>query len=93
MKRYNLSMPDSEAAIFENLALENSMSKSAFLRILLANYQNNIPDFIENKEAIKLESDIITLLKSFLLQNKVSDSDKMYLYEKLNTLENLFKKA
>ena len=93
MKRYNLSMPDSEAAIFENLASENSMSKSAFLRILLANYQNNIPDFIENKKAIKLESDIITLLKSFLLQDKVSDSDKIYLYEKLNTLENLFKKA
>lgn len=91
MKRYNLSMPDSEAEIFEQLALDNSMSKSSFLRILIASYLNNTPDFIANKEIIKLESDIITLLKSFLLQNKISDSDKLYLYEKLNSLENLFK--
>jgi len=91
MKRYNLSMPDSEAEIFEQLALDNGMSKSSFLRILIASYQNNTPDFIANKEIIKLESDIITLLKSFLLQNKISDSDKLYLYEKLNSLENLFK--
>ena len=91
MKRYNLSMPDSEAEIFEQLAADNSMSKSSFLRILIASYQNNTPDFIANKEIIKLESDIIYLLKSFLLQNKISDSDKLYLYEKLNSLENLFK--
>lgn len=85
-------MPDSEADIFEKLAADNGMTKSAFLRILLSFYQNDAPKFFTNKESIELESDIVTLLKSFLLQDKISDSDKVYLYEKLNSLEQLFLK-
>lgn len=89
MERFTISMNDSDIDFFERKRAELGMSKSAFIRLLIANYENSIPSFIKNKEIIEALSDVNSSMKALLISDKISSTDKMILYEKINKLNEI----
>ena len=89
MERITISMNSSDIDFFERKRAELGMNKSAFVRLLIANYENNIPSFIVNKELIAAFSDVSSSIKALLISNKISSTDKMILYEKINKLNEI----
>ena len=89
MERIMISMNSSDIDFFERKRAELGMNKSAFVRLLIANYENNLPSFIENKELIAALSEVSSLIKALLISDKISSTDKMILYEKINKLNEI----
>lgn len=89
MERITISMNSSDIDFFERKRAELGMNKSAFVRLLIANYENNIPSFIKDREIIGALSDVNSLMKALLISDKISSTDKMILYEKINKLNEI----
>lgn len=89
MERFTVSMNSSDVDFFERKRGELGMSKSAFIRLLIANYENNIPSFIKNKEIIESLSDVNSSMKEILISDKMISTDKMILYEKINKINEI----
>jgi len=99
MERFKISMYEEDIDYFERersdlgYALGNSaLTKSAFIRLLLEEHKNQTPQFIKNKEIISSISELNTSLKELILKDKLSDDDKLYIFEKMNQIELLIKK-
>ncbi|MDD3416012.1 MAG: ribbon-helix-helix domain-containing protein [Lachnospiraceae bacterium] len=86
MERLTVSMNSSDIDFFERKRADLGMNKSAFIRLLIANYENKIPSFIKNKEIIEALSDVNNSMKEILISDKMNSTDKMILYEKINKL-------
>jgi len=92
MERFTISMNSSDIDLFERKRADLGMSKSAFIRLLIAEYDNKVPAFIKHKELIKALSEINTSLKELLISEKVTDVDKITIYEKIETTNKLLEK-
>ena len=92
MERFTVSMNNSDVDFFERKRAELGMTKSAFIRLLIANYENNIPSFIKDKEVIEAMSNINSSMKEILISDKMNSTDKMVLYEKINKLNEIMNK-
>lgn len=86
MERFTVSMYENDIDLFERIRGDLSLNKSAFIRFLLMEYTNKTPSEIKHKKLIKEISDLNTEIKKFLLQDKLNDSEKLYIYEKLNDI-------
>ena len=63
MERIRISLSDEDADLFEMKRNEEKMSKASFIRLLLAEHMNAVPDSIKHKDVIALLSDINTTMK------------------------------
>jgi hypothetical protein len=91
MERFTVSMNSGDIDLFERKRADLGMSKSAFIRLLIAEHENRTPYFIQYKDIIKILSNINTKLDVIILNEKISTTDKLILDEKINTLNNTIK--
>lgn len=88
MSGYYFSMSEEDYEMFETGRDAEGMSKSSFMRLLIAEHCDIVPFSIKYKGLLKEFSELNTLIKGFVISNKVPDDDfNIYLLEKLNELE------
>lgn len=89
MERFTISMNSSDIDLFERKRADVGMSKSAFIRLLIAEHENKVPTFIQHKELIKALSEINTSLKELLISDNIEDVEKIIIYEKIDNTNKL----
>ena len=82
MKYFSIVMSDEDIENFENGRLREKMSKSAYVRYLIAEHERTLPPVYKYKEIIALLSSIDNSVRQILLNEKFEISDRMALYEK-----------
>lgn len=95
MERFTVSMNSEDIDLFERRRADMGFSKSAFIRYLIAEHENNVPNFIQYKHIIEQMADLNTHMKEILVSKNVDEKFKMQLFEEINSLndsisENLF---
>lgn len=93
MERFSVTMNSEDIDLFERRRSELGLTKSAYIRYLIAENENGIPDFIAFKEIIRQMAELNTCMKEFILNNKFETNDKLLLLEKINTLTDQLKTA
>ncbi len=88
MKRIHISLPESYAELLELWCKNKRISKSSFIRLLIAEHENTVPVEIKYQELIKEINGIQVILYRLILSDKLTENDKLLLYEKLNHLKN-----
>lgn len=83
MERITVTMSESDVDNFERERAKQGMSKSAFIRFLIAEHENTVPSFLRNREIINVVSELNNSVKTLLLQNTLSDVDKLKVYEEI----------
>lgn len=91
MERYCLSMSEKDIDKFERGRADAGMSKSAYVRLLIAEHENRIPAFIKNKEIIEQMAEINTNLKGILLKEEIGEEDKLKIFERIAEIEKMIK--
>lgn len=89
MERFTISMNSSDIDLFERKRADVGMSKSAFIRLLIAEHEHKVPTFIQHKELIKALSEINTSLKELLISDNIEDVEKIIIYEKIDNTNKL----
>lgn len=92
MEQFHISLSSDDIDYFERVRSDLGMSKSAFVRLLIASYKEEIPKFFKYKEIINNQSDLNNLLKQFILDKNFSTEDKIYLKEKIDELNSTVNK-
>lgn len=92
MEQFHISLSSDDIDYFERIRSDLGMSKSAFVRLLLASYKDEVPNFLKYKEIINKQSDLNNLLKQFVLDKSFNTEDKIYLKEKIDELNNMVNK-
>ena len=92
MGRIWVTMPENEIELFERKCAESGMTKSAFIRLLLAEHDNNVPSPIKYKEVITELSDINTTMKEILISENFNTDIKILLDEKIKNLTKVVRK-
>lgn len=64
-----------------------NMSKSAYVRLLIAEHEQQVPSFIRYKEIIARISELNTLVKELILSEQVDDVYKMQLLERMSDVK------
>lgn len=93
MEKFTVSMYETDVDLFELKRAELGMSKSAFIRLLLAEHDNRVPPFMKYKELINSISELNTSVKELLLLESMTDIDKLHLIEQIKILNETFQKA
>lgn len=91
MERMTVTMAASDIDNFERGRASVGMSKSAYIRFLISEHENNVPEFIYNREIIDKISQLDADIKQLILKEMVSDADKLILYEKLKELKEILR--
>lgn len=86
MERITVTMHPSDVDLFERKRNEMGMSKSSYIRYLIAEHEKALPPFLKYKEIIKELAEINTSLKEIVINEKISITDKMQLCEKIDQL-------
>lgn len=81
-----ISMSEDDVCCFEAGREAMGMSKSAYIRLLIAEHEKRVPGFIKYKDVIKEIADTNTLLKEIILKSSIEDADKMILLERLEKI-------
>lgn len=92
MKRMCMTVSETDQEKFDRGRNEHGMTRSAYLRLLIAEHEGRVPDFIRNKELIQRMSELNNRIRELILSEKISDVDKLHLYEKLNDLQTYMRK-
>ena len=100
MERFTITMNEEDIDYFEReradlgyrLGQRQPLNKSAFIRFLLQEHKERTPNFIKHKELITQISMLNTSIKEMILSDKIGDTDKLHLYEKLNEINATMKK-
>ena len=87
MERFSITMNSTDIDLFERYRSELGLTKSAFIRYLIAEHKNGVPDFLAFKEVIKQMAELNTYMKEFII------NDKLLLFEKINALMGVLKSA
>lgn len=87
MVRMCISLSENDLANFERGRDLAGMSKSSYLRLLIAEHERRVPFFWKNKELIDAISSLNTSVKELILTDKISDTDKLLLYEQIKKLD------
>lgn len=91
MERITVSMHSKDVDLFERGRADAGMSKSAYIRLLIAEHEERVPNFWKHKPLIAAISELNTSIAKLIISDKISDQDKLYLYEKLDELKKLLK--
>lgn len=83
MERFTVTMSVSDIDNFERERAKQGMNKSAFIRFLMAEHENAVPSFLKNKEIVTVVSELNNTIKTLLLQNTLSDADKLKVFEEI----------
>lgn len=62
------------------------MSKSSYIRFLIAEHENRVPYHIRHKTLVDMFSQVNDRLKELLVSNKLSDVEKIRLFESIKEL-------
>lgn len=81
MERINICMSEDDLDLFERKRSELGMSKSSFVRLLIAEHDKNVPSVIKYKEIISGLSDINTVLNEILINERFDAFTKIQLDE------------
>lgn len=93
MERFSVTMNSEDIDLFEQRRAELGLTKSAYIRYLISENENGIPDFIAFKEVIKQMAELNTYMKEFVTNTNFKTSDKLLLFEKIDTLTKQIKRA
>ena len=93
MERFSITMNSTDIDLFERYRSELGLTKSAFIRYLIAEHKNGVPDFLAFKEVIKQMAELNTYMKEFIINENFETNDKLLLFEKINTLMGVLKSA
>ena len=93
MERFSVTMNSEDIDLFEQRRAELGLTKSAYIRYLISENENGIPDFIAFKEVIKQMAELNTYMKEFVTNTNFKTSDKLLLFEKIDTLTKQIKMA
>lgn len=91
MERMTVCMSSNDIDLFERKRSELGMSKSAFIRFLIAEHEKEIPSSIKYKEIIDKLAEANTILNEILISEKFDTSVKILLDEKFKEVSALFK--
>lgn len=83
MERLTITMTTEDIDLFERYRADMNMSKSAFIRLLVAEHFEHIPAFLQHKELIGTLSSLNNSLKEIVLSEKLSDAEITHLREKI----------
>jgi hypothetical protein len=75
-------MSDEDIENFEEGRLREGMSKSAYVRFLIAEHERTIPSVYKYKEIIALLSSIDNSVRQMVMNDSFEPSERMALYEK-----------
>lgn len=89
MEQFHITLSENDVDYFERKRAELGMTKSAFVRLLISNYENAVPGFIKYKEVIDKQSELNNLVKQIIIDKNFKTEDKIYLKEKFNELERI----
>ena len=70
MERFTITMTEEDIDLFERYRTDMNMSKSAFVRLLIAEHFEYIPAFLQHKELIAAVSSLDNSLKEIIQSNK-----------------------
>ena len=93
MERFSITMNSTDIDLFERYRSELGLTKSAFIRYLIAEHKNGVPDFLAFKEVIKQMAELNTYMKEFIINENFETNDKLLLFEKINALMGVLKSA
>lgn len=91
MERFTISMNGSDIDLFQRKRLEMGMTKSAYIRFLIAEHENNVPIFLQNKELIEKVAELNTLVKELVVADKVTDEEKTRIFEEMKKINTQMK--
>lgn len=83
MERFCITMSEKDVDLFELERGKLGLTKSAFVRLLIAEHKNTVPGFIRNKEIIRELSELNNSIKSLLLKDSLNDTEKIHLFEEM----------
>lgn len=92
MERFTVTMNESDIDFFESERNKLGMSKSAFIRLLIAEHKKEVPTFIRYKEIIKQLSDINSALNEIIINENISSTEKMIIFENIKKVNDSIKK-
>lgn len=89
MEKMTITMTSSDLDLFERGRCEQgiNMSKSAYIRLLIAEHEDRVPSFIKYKEIIEKISELNTLIKTLMLSEKVDDVYKIQIMEQMEDIK------
>ena len=91
-ERFYISAYEEDIDLFERTRTDLGMAKAAFIRYLLAEHYNQMPNFIKHKELISKISELNTSIKELMLSDSIDDINKIHIYEKMNEINLLIQK-
>lgn len=92
MKQFCISMSEDDIEKFELGREATGMSKSAYVRLLIAEHEKRVPGFIKYKEIIEKLSSIELELQSLSLKETLAPEDRMLIHVKHTEIEELINK-
>ena len=84
--RFMVSMSEEDILCFEAGREAAGMSKSAYIRLLIAEHEHTVPGFIKYKEVIHEIAEMYTLLKRVILEKNINESMKLVLLERMDDI-------
>ena len=86
MKHYSIVMSDDDIETFENGVLNSNMSKSAYIRFLIAEHEHTLTVFYKYREIISRLSNIENQMNQIVLNNDFDEKNRLTLFEKIDDL-------
>ena len=93
MEKITITMTSEDLDLFERgrCTTSENMSKSAYVRLLIAEHEERVPSFIRYKEIIAGISELNTLIKELVLSEKMDDVYKMQILEQMADVKTILK--
>lgn len=86
MERFSITMNSDDIDLFERRRAELGLTKSAYIRYLITEHENGVPEFISFQKVIKQISELNTYMKEIIINENFDANDKLLFYEKINTV-------
>lgn len=91
MERFCISMSEKDVDNFERGRTQAGMTKSAYVRLLIAEHENKEPGFIKYRQIIEQISETNQYLKELVLKPDLKDEDILRIYEIQKSIERLIR--
>lgn len=92
MKRLTVSMYSDDMDLFERGRAETGMSRSAYVRLLVAEHEKQVPVFWKYRELIQAMSEFNTSVNKLVLSGQITDLEKLKLSEQMDVVNQLLEK-
>lgn len=91
MKRLCITVSDADAELLQNECSESGMTKSAYIRMLVAEHKDRVPYFYKYRDIIEKLSELNVSIKELLITEDGDDAEKLRIYENFKEIQELFK--